>query len=202
MKITNLTIKTGANFKIETNNPQIACKQNSNQLVIKEKHKWFSTKNDNDLIIYIPKEMMFETVEIDTGAGNVTIEKLETKKISFDIGAGEVKMKHLNVTEEAKIDSGAGKVEILSSLIKNLDLDVGVGKFILNAKLSGKNDIDAGVGELDINLTDGIENYTIRANKGIGSISLAGKEVSENIKYGEGDTYIEIEGGIGAIDIK
>lgn len=202
MKITNLTIKTGANFKIETNNPQIACKQNSNQLVIKEKHKWFSTKNGNDLIIYIPKEMMFETVEIDTGAGNVTIEKLETKKISFDIGAGEVKMKHLNVTEEAKIDSGAGKVEILSSSIKNLDLDVGVGKFILNAKLSGKNDIDAGVGELDINLTDGIENYTIRANKGIGSISLAGKEVSENIKYGEGDTYIEIEGGIGAIDIK
>lgn len=202
MKITNLTIKTGANFKIETNNPQIACKQNSNQLVIKEKHKWFSTKNDNDLIIYIPKEMMLETVEIDTGAGNVTIEKLETKKISFDIGAGEVKMKHLNVTEEAKIDSGAGKVEILSSSIKNLDLDVGVGKFILNAKLSGKNDIDAGVGELDINLTDGIENYTIRANKGIGSISLAGKEVSENIKYGEGDTYIEIEGGIGAIDIK
>lgn len=202
MKITNLTIKTGANFKIETNNPQIACKQNSNQLIIKEKHKWFSTKNDNDLIIYIPKEMMFETVEIDTGAGNVTIEKLETKKISFDIGAGEVKMKHLNVTEEAKIDSGAGKVEILSSSIKNLDLDVGVGKFILNAKLSGKNDIDAGVGELDINLTDGIENYTIRANKGIGSISLAGKEVSENIKYGEGDTYIEIEGGIGAIDIK
>ena len=202
MKITNLTIKTGANFKIETNNPQIACKQNSNQLVIKEKHKWFSTKNDNDLIIYIPKEMMLETVEIDTGAGNVTIEKLETKKISFDIGAGEVKMKHLHVTEEAKIDSGAGKVEILSSSIKNLDLDVGVGKFILNAKLSGKNDIDAGVGELDINLTDGIENYTIRANKGIGSISLAGKEVSENIKYGEGDTYIEIEGGIGAIDIK
>lgn len=202
MKITNLTIKTGANFKIETNNPQIACKQNSNQLVIKEKHKWFSTKNDNDLIIYIPKEMMLETVEIDTGAGNVTIEKLETKKISFDIGAGEVKMKHLNVTEEAKIDSGAGKVEILSSSIKNLDLGVGVGKFILNAKLSGKNDIDAGVGELDINLTDGIENYTIRANKGIGSISLAGKEVSENIKYGEGDTYIEIEGGIGAIDIK
>lgn len=47
-------------------------------------------------------------------------------------------MKHLNVTEEAKIDSGAGKVEILSSSIKNLDLDVGVGKFILNAKLSGK----------------------------------------------------------------
>ena len=45
------------------------------------------------------------------------------------------------------------------------------------------------------------ENYTIKANKGIGSIKIDGKEVSNDITYGNGENNIKIDGGIGEIKI-
>ncbi len=57
-------------------------------------------------------------------------------------------------------------------------------------------------GKLDLNLTDGTENYTIKVSKGIGSITIDGKETIDNRTYGTGKTYIKIDGGVGAIDIK
>lgn len=201
VEATNVKIKTGDLFKAESNNSKITCKQNNNQLVIKEKHEWFNYKNNSELIIYIPENLKFEAVKIDTGAGKVNIDKLQTESLSFNMGAGEVQIKNLVVEKEAKISGGAGKAEITSGSIKNLKLDVGVGKFTLTSKLSGTNDIDAGVGKLDINLTDGLENYTIKASKGIGSILIDGKEIAEDEKYGNGDTYIKVDGGIGEINI-
>ena len=201
VETTSLKIKTGDVFKVESNNSNITCKQNNNQLVIKEKHGWFNFKNNSELIIHIPENLKFEAIKIDAGAGKIEIDKLTTEELSFSMGAGEVKIQNLVVTKETKIDGGAGKVDILSGSIRNLDLDVGVGKFALTSKLLGKNDIDAGVGKLDIKLTDGLENYTIKTSKGIGSILIDGKKVSDDEQYGNGDTYIKVDGGVGAINI-
>ena len=160
-------------------------------------------KNDaRKLIVYIPENIVFELVNIEAGAGEIKIEDLETKKLSFEIGAGKVEIAKLNVLEEAKIDGGAGKVEILSGNINNLKLNVDVGEFILNDTLTGNNDIEAGIGKLEIDLKDELENYEIKVNKGIGSITIDGKEVSDNTKYGDGKTSIKVDGGIGSIIIK
>lgn len=203
LKATNLIIKTGGDvFKAETNNSRINCKQDGNQLIIKEKNNFFSASKGNTLTVYIPENMLFEAVKISTGAGVTDIDNLYTKKLSLDMGAGKVQIKNLNVFDEAKINGGAGKVEILAGTIKNLDLDAGVGKFTLITKLTGKNDIDAGVGKLEIYLTDKLEDYTIKVSKGIGSITLEGKEMSDGETYGEGNIPLKIDGGIGAIEIK
>ena len=79
---------------------------------------------------------------------------------------------------------------------------MGIGKFELASNLTGRNDIDAGVGKLDLNLLDSIENYSIKADKGIGSITINRKEVSDSMQYGNGDTIIDIDGGVGSIEIK
>ena len=92
-------------------------------------------------------------------------------------------------------------MEILSSSINNLDLDLGVGEFILNAKLTGNNEIDAGVGNVRVKLVDGLENYTIKASKGLGSIKIDNNEISNDINYGTGSTYINVNGGVGNITV-
>lgn len=203
LKYSNLTIQKGDTLKAHSNSEYISCVQNNNQLVIKEKnHNWFTPNKASDLIVYIPENIMFDLVKIETGAGEIKIEDLKTQKLSCEIGAGKVEIQNLEVTKEAKIDGGAGKVDILAGTINNLDLDMGVGTFALASKLTGKSDIDAGIGKLDLKLVDGTQNYTIKVDKGIGSITVDGKEVGTNTEHGRGETYIDVDGGIGSISIK
>ena len=196
-----LMIKKGDKIQIQSNNPKISYKQNNNQLIVEENSSWFYKNNTKTLMIYLP-DIIFDKVKIEAGAGKINIEELNTKELSFEIGAGEVEIQNLNVQEKAKINGGAGKVSILAGKIYDLDLDMGIGKFELASNLTGRNDIDAGVGKLDLNLLDSIENYSIKADKGIGSITINRKEVSDSMQYGNGDTIIDIDGGVGSIEIK
>lgn len=61
--------------------------------------------------------------------------------------------------------------------------------------------MDAGVGNLNIDLETDKENYTIRVNKGIGTVKVAGKSLSDGEIYGSGTNYIDVDGGIGNIRI-
>lgn len=203
LEVSNLIIKTGDSLKAESNNKDIKCRQQNNQLIIEENdHNWFSNKNNKgQTIVYIPEEMILDKAYIETGAGKLEIEELNAKELLLKIGVGKVEIKDLEVLEKTKIEGGVGKVAILDSELNNLNLNVGVGKFELSTKLTGKNKIEAGIGKLDINLADEIENYMIDVQKGIGSIKIDGKSVEDNTKHGSGDVIIDVEGGIGSIDI-
>ncbi len=199
---TNLIIKNGDSLRAETNNKNITCKQNYQNLQIKEKTNGFiSRSNGGDLIVYVPKDLNFEVIKINTGAGRVNIEDLNAKELELKTGAGETQIKNLNVEEKCKIDGGAGKVTILSGIINNLDLDIGVGETNLFTTLNGKNDIDTGIGSLNITLLGDKNNYKIETDKGIGSIKVDGMNMKDNQIWGSGENYIEIDGGIGEIKI-
>lgn len=202
VKYTNLIIKTGEQLKVETNKSNITCKQNNNDIQIKEKnYNFFSRENKGDLIVYIPADLEFSEVKINTGAGRVSVEKLATKKLSFELGAGETQIKALNVLSECEIEGGAGKVEVLSGTINDLDLDIGVGKIDLNVILTGDSEINAGIGSLNINVQESKEKYKIKVDKGLGSIKIDEKEASDDVVYGDGENSIKVDGGIGNIEI-
>ena len=201
VKYSNLEIKKG-DFKVESNDTNVKCTQKGNELIVKETgNNWLRNKEGNKVIIYIPENKEFNEIEIDTGAGNIEIESLNTKDLSFSIGAGKVEINNLKVTNEAEIDGGAGKVDILSGEICNLNLDMGIGEFNVCTKLLGNNDIEQGMWKLTIKLRDSQENYTIRTRKGMGSITIDGKEAQNNSIYGNGQNILNIEGGMGAIEI-
>lgn len=199
---TNLIIKKGDLLLAETNNKNINCIQNNQNLQIKEnQHSLFSKNDTGDLVIYIPEDLEFKKVKINSGAGKIQIENINAEKLYLELGAGETIIEKLNVTDDCKIESGAGKVSILSGNINELNLDMGVGKFEVTSALTGNSKINAGIGNLELNIQGNKENYTIKANKGIGSIKIDGKEVSNDITYGNGENNIKIDGGIGEIKI-
>ena len=92
-------------------------------------------------------------------------------------------------------------MSIRESVINDLDLDMGVGEINLTSSLTGKNEINAGVGNLNIDLQGERESYKIQADKGLGAIKIDGKEISNGETFGNGENYIEVDGGIGNIDI-
>lgn len=199
----NLIIEVGNNFHVQTNTNNIEYKQSNNQLVVKEKNaNLFNSNNQRTITITIPVDTVLDTVSIEAGAGEIQIEKMATKNLDLEIGAGTVNITDLQVTQKAKIEGGAGRLEMLSGEIANLDLEMGIGDLILATSLSGNNKIDAGIGKLELTLTDGLDNYVIRANKGIGSIKIDGNEINNNVEYGNGAIYLKVDGGVGSVDIK
>lgn len=203
LRASKLIIKEGTTLKVENKNQDIQVEQDLNKLSIEEKkHNLFKDSNNREVVVYIPENMIFDKVYIANGAGVIDIDKLRTKELSLELGAGEITLHNLDVQNKTTIDSGAGEVRIDNALLNNLDLDVGIGEFTLNGEVLGTSEIDAGIGELNVSLSGGKETYKIKAEKGLGSIKIDNVEYKDEIIYGEGMNEIEIDGGIGSIDIR
>ena len=201
LSYTNLTIKTGETLKAEASNNKIQCTQNDKKLKIVEEYEVFSKNDREEMIVYVPEDLEFEKVKINTGAGKINIQNLTAKELVFELGAGETQIENLNVSDKCEIEGGIGKLNIAAGSIKDLDLDMGVGELNMTAKLTGENKVNAGVGNLKMNLKGDKENYKIDTDKGIGSVKIDGQEISDDEKYGDGENSIDVDGGIGSIKI-
>lgn len=197
----NIKIVENNKFKIETNNKYIEYKIDNNKVFINEKKHSIFKNDDNDLIIYIPSTITFDKVSLSNGAGYVDIETLNTKNLELNLGAGRVDVDNLNVLNNADIEGGAGSISIKDSKLYNLDLDMGIGNLTLESILYGDNNINAGIGSLDINIIGNIEDYKVKVDKGLGKVKLNGDVIDNDTYYGNGINRLDIDGGIGNIII-
>ena len=154
------------------------------------------------LTIYVPVGTVFENVNLTTGAGRLTVDKLSAATIDFELGAGEVSIGTLVATKSADIEGGAGRITVSGGALENLDMDMGVGELNLTSVLSGECKLDMGVGESNITLIGNKDDYKLDLEKGIGSISVDGKDVSDFGSSGNGTNKVDISGGIGAINVR
>ena len=93
LAFTNLEVKEGDSFRVETNNSKITFSNDNGSVKIKEEKYNWSTNNENasELIIYIPEDMIaLDETKIETGAGNINIERLNTQGLYLELGAGDV----------------------------------------------------------------------------------------------------------------
>lgn len=203
LAFTNLYIKIGNDFKVETNNSKITFANDNGNVKIKEENlNWLNDNNESNLIIYIPEDMIaIDETEIETGAGKINIEKLNTQSLYLELGAGDVHIENVVATVETKVDGGVGKTELKSCEINNLKANLGMGEFVFSGKLTGKSEIDSGVGAIRIKLMDDKKNYTINVSKGLGNAILDGQKLETDRVYGTGENYLDIDGGVGEIKI-
>lgn len=197
-----LEIKTGDKFTVETNHKYLKCEEKDDILKISETRPVFAVNPKGmRVVLTIPKEKNFDYADISTGAGSVTIDELSSKILDIELGAGELNAARLNAIDKAEIDGGAGSITISAGYLNNADIDMGVGEFNLTGELSGKSSIDYGVGETNLVLIGEEDDYKIELDKGIGEAWLAGKKMSDDSVYGAGENLIEIDGGVGELDI-
>ena len=111
LSCTNLDVKIGDNFKVETNNSKITFTNDNGSVKIKEENRnWLNNNKESNLIIYIPRDMIaIDETKIETGAGKINIEKLNTQSLYLELGAGDVHIENVVATAETKIDGGARK---------------------------------------------------------------------------------------------
>ena len=146
--------------------------------------------------------ILLDETKIETGAGKIKIEKLNTQGLYLNLGAGDVYIENVIVTSETKIDSGVGKIELKYCEMNNLKANLGMGEFVFSGKLTGKSEMNSGVGAINVDLMDNKKNYTVDVSKGIGNVTLDGQKLEMDILYGTGENYLYIDGGIGEIKIR
>ncbi|MCR5753429.1 MAG: DUF4097 domain-containing protein [Acetatifactor sp.] len=127
--------------------------------------------------LWIPGGYHFEDVQIEFGAGALSIEELNAKQAECKVGAGELIAKGVHC-EELKVDIGVGNVELTVEEIQKLSAKCAVGNATIH--LSGE--------ETDYN-------YCVEAAAGnisIGEKSFGGVAEKQDINNGSGkNVYLD-----------
>lgn len=198
----DMTIQTGSRFRLESNLKNLTVKERNGTLVITEKSRTFSGNHNHAVLtLTVPEGFVFQTLQLQSGAGRLTADTLSTRELDLKLGAGEAQIGQLNATNRSDIEGGAGKVTIRSGQLHDLDLDMGVGELELTAQITGDSELNYGVGKSSLTLTGAEEDYWLTIDKGIGSVSLNGEQVKAGKVYGSGPNRIDIECGIGEVQI-
>lgn len=197
----DLYIKEGDAFSVESNLKHLKVEEGG-LLTIQETKIFTGTYSGAVLTVYVPAGTVFDNVNLTTGASRLTIENLTSGTLDFELGAGDVSIDSLVATKSADIDGGAGRITITNGTLKDLDLDMGVGQLNLTSALTGNCQLDLGVGESNITLIGSKENYKLDLEKGLGNIFIDGVNVSDYGSSGNGTNKVEINGGVGSINVE
>ena len=198
----SLEIKTGDVFKVESNLKYLDCREEGNCLVIKETKKLNPDRWKNiRIILTVPENTVLSRADLNTGAGEVSIEKLSADFLTLTLGAGELKGNNLIANNSATIDGGAGSITITNCALHNADIDTGIGEFNYTGTLTGNSKVDYGVGETNLTLTGNENDYQIILDKGVGDAIVNGMSLGDNSTYGNGVNRIEVDGGVGDLNI-
>lgn len=187
-------------FRVESNLKTLSVSETNGVLSIKEKNKVTINDTNAMLRLCIPKDIVFEKVEITTGAGRLTTDSLSADSLNLKLGAGKVFFGSLNAHSHIDIEGGAGEITVSGGSLNNLNLRLGVGKFKLTAALLGNSDLQFGVGESNLTLVGSPDDYKLDITKGIGSVHVDGYTGSD---FGDGNArnHVKIQGGIGTANI-
>ncbi len=197
----SLAIKQGDNFSVYYGEG-FRIKTKKGILYIEDTIKeMFNIASSHTVIITVPKNKTFGKVNINSGVGSIYIEKLTCDTLDLDSGVGTADIDYIKVNSKAQIDGGVGDMTITKGSINNLDYSVGIGKADINAKLIGKSEIEAGIGDVKLCLAGGNNLYTLKSDTGIGAIRVDGEKLSDDSSLGTGENIVEIDGGIGTVRI-
>jgi hypothetical protein len=189
----SVTIKEyeGTTCKVEGNiRTTVDVEKHGNTLTVKEEEWLFFAINwslgNENLTIYLPKDISLERASFDVDAGSVDVEgilNVDSSEINVDAGnfyADDIVCK--NVT----VDVSAGKVEIGLLDAQDSEFDVDAGKIV--ATVVGTND-----------------DYRYNAESDAGNITIGDYEssgISDEDRGGNGDRQIEASCDAGSITLR
>lgn len=197
-----LAIKTGESFSVESDHKALKLEDADGLLRIYEDHPAVSFHSGAARIeLTVPEDFAFDRVELSTGAGTVKIDALTAEVLSLELGAGKAEIDRLVATGSARINGGAGELDVGGGALANLKLDMGVGEVNLESRLTGSCEIDHSVGELNLTLLGAEEDYSVTLDKGVGEATLDGKKMNDGETHGSGVNTVRIDGGVGALRV-
>lgn len=181
-------------------------KQGKEHLSIVDTRKFKNHMEAFDVVLRIPEEHVFDSVDMTIGAGKVQIVRLAANQIDIEGGAGEIKAEMLVANKELDAEIGAGDFYIKEAVLGETDIECGVGKFEIGAcTLSGDADINGGVGDVTIGIIGEKEDFNYELSCGMGELDVFGDSYTSLGREKEVDNRasftISMECGVGKVSV-
>jgi len=197
----DFTIEHGNAFSVESNLKDLAVSEKDGVVIIVDEPKPAVNYTDARLKLCVPEGIVFESVEITTGAGKLTADSLSANSLVLKLGAGKVYFGCLNAYSDIDLEGGAGEITVADGSLHDLTLGLGVGELNLTAALPGESDLKFGVGASNVTLIGSRDDYNVEIEKGLGSITVDGNTDPNSGSTGTDRHHIEIKGGVGAVHV-
>lgn len=143
------------------------CYVDDGTLHIEGNNNLLGNKSGGKIIIQIPKDTVFDEVEMEIGAGQATVKDLVANSVNIDVGAGEARLTGLDAKElEAHTGAGSIYAELVDSETDySYDAECGVGQIVIgNTSIGGLGnsksvenagagkymELDCGVGQIEV----------------------------------------------------
>lgn len=137
------------------NIPNLETKVEKDTLEIGKKsgvHIHWHNNEERRLTIILPKDMEFERVELEVGAGQADVRGLITQKLELEVGAGQANVELIGMQKEYNydIECGVGNVVIGGTSYAGL----GTEQSVENEGATKQIRVECGVGEVQVNFTE------------------------------------------------
>lgn len=176
--------------------------------------------------ITLPPEHSLKEATFHAGTGNLTVENLETDKLTVSQGTGILSLSNITV-DSFVAECGTGILEGKNVVAKQTsELHAGMGDITLSGDLSGAIMLEGGTGSATLNFVQPKENYIVTGESLVREILLDGQpmknhgdeweewEFDENTVWDKerpsepvqqphcnGQHTIQIDGGVGTVSI-
>ena len=150
----------------------------------------------------IRQTRIFNEFDLDGGTGDMVFKDVTVEgNCDLDFGVGTLESDNYVVAKKSDIDFGTGDCTFRNSEFSEIEMGCGVGDLKLESvKISGDVKIKQGTGDIRIDVADSSDDYSVEVEKGVGDVSVNGKEINglmnKDAKYD-----ITVESGVGDISI-
>lgn len=137
----------------------------------------FQEPENNNITLRIPKDMGFDEIDLEIGAGAAEVFNLKAREMEALVGAGELIIDKAEIVEfEAEI--GAGHLMAGGMHVWNADVDVDLGECSFEGIIEQELDAECAMGSMEFQLKGKEENYNYEIECSAGNIRLNGVEFS------------------------
>lgn len=105
----------------------------------------FTSNIIGKIVLYIPKDADLELFEVQAGACDLKIDKIQASQVKFEIGAGQVFVNKI-IAEKCICEIGAGKMEIQSVDADTYIGEIGVGEVTIKDIIASLVETNVGMG--------------------------------------------------------
>lgn len=157
------------------------------------------------LYLYVPKEVDYDSVELNLGAGRMELSSIQTRKLMVDADAGQVVLSDISC-EELAGDVGAGEVLVKNAKVKkNAEFSVGAGHIEAWLDVQEELRAECSVGQIALKLEGKEEDFNYEISCAAGEIkvdksSYAGLSQERSIQN-DAPKNMNLECSMGAINV-
>lgn len=186
-------------------------------------YRWWNGELKGTIYLYLPKDMVLDSIDLEIGAGTLESIGLEANEIDVEVDAGMAMIESL-YGNEIEVSANAGTLEIYEVTAKKLSANVGAGSLLIQnfsaedveldasagsltveGKIERDADIECGVGSISVTLQGVETDYDYQLECAMGEIDLDGEEYTgiskeKRIKNGGKGTF-DIECSMGNVTI-